>query len=108
MNSNTNIIPPEILMGIVVLTCTILVFALLKMQRLTKGALPLALLFALAANYGLSGLRGASIGEMSLRIALAYAVIRISGMLLGQLTNGAPATIRYNSQQPKIEFEEVQ
>lgn len=107
MNSSTTIIPTDILMIIIVLTCTILVFVLSRMQRLAKGALPLALLFALAANYGLAGLRGATIGEMAMRITLSYIIIRIAGTLLGQLSTGAPATIRYSQQQPKIEFEEV-
>lgn len=107
MNGSTTIIPTDILMLIIVLTCTIVVFVLSRMQRLTKGALPISLGFALAANYGLPGLRGATIGEMALRITLSYIIIRIAGTLLGQLTTGAPATIRYSSQQPKIEFEEV-
>ncbi len=93
----------------VVFTCILTVFVAMKAQRLLDAAIPLALLFALSSNYLIAGLSGSGFAEIAIRGVIAYAILRSSAELLKRgIATHTPRHMRYSTEQPVIEFEEVQ
>lgn len=95
----------EYLPFLVAAGCAAATFAAMKMQRLLDAAPLLALLFAGVSNYAVDGMKDSGIAEMIARIVISYAVIRIAAELTKRSTAGQ--AIRYATEQPVIEFEEV-
>ncbi len=77
-------------------------------QRLIQLAPLLAVAMALVSNYFFSGLAGAGLFEIALRCLLAYAALRLTAEAAKRITGTMPTSMRYVSQMPAIEFEEVQ
>ena len=77
-------------------------------QRLIQLAPLLAVAMALVSNYFFSGLAGAGLFEIALRCLLAYAALRLTAEAAKRITGTLPTSMRYVSQMPAIEFEEVQ
>lgn len=97
----------EIGMILTYIALCVIVGYTLKQQILIRSAPYLAVAIAISSNYISAGLANSSIVEIALRIAIAYAVMRISAGLTAQLTATLPVHMQYSTQQPVIEFEEV-
>lgn len=80
----------------------------LKYQRLIDFSPYLAVATGLISNYISPGLANSSIIEIAARIIVAYAILRSAAELTKRLTSPLPVHMRYSTQQPVIEFEEVQ
>lgn len=85
--------------------CIMAVYIAMKQQLLIDFSPLLALLFAAISNYALPALSGSGIVEMLVRLVIGYAVCRGAAELTKRSTAGQ--AIRYATEQPVIEFEEV-
>ena len=98
----------EIGMLLTYLALCIIIGLALKRQMLIRSAPYLAVTIGLSSNYISAGLANSSIVEIAVRIVVAYVVIRVSAGLTAQLTATLPVHMHYSTQQPAIDFEEVQ
>lgn len=89
------------------LAAAVVVYWALANRRLIDLSLPLAIALALLSNYTAAGLVSAGIVEMVVRFVVAFAILRSVAALTRRTTQPLPMAMRYSSQQPVIEFEEV-
>lgn len=89
------------------LAAAVVVFFALENRRLIDLSLPLAIAIALLSNYTSPGLASAGIVEIVVRFVVAFAILRSVAETTRRATQPLPVAMRYSSQQPVIEFEEV-
>lgn len=89
------------------LAAAVVVYFALANRRLIDLSLPLAIAIALLSNYTSPGLASAGIVEIVVRFVVGYAILRSVAEMTRRTTQPLPTTMRYSSQQPVIEFEEV-
>ena len=89
------------------LVAAVVVYFALANRRLIDLSLPLALALALLSNYTIEGLASAGIVEIVVRVVVAFAILRSVAEVTRRNTQPLPVAMRYSSQQPAIEFEEV-
>lgn len=89
------------------LAAAVVVYFALANRRLIDLSLPLAMAIALLSNYTATGLASAGIVEMAVRFVVAFSILRSVAEVTRRNTQPMPVAMRYSSQQPVIEFEEV-